>query len=77
MLPFKNPRRPTTRQINFYRNEAAVSKATPAVVQELVCAIAFKTVGGAAGKRTVLFTLSDSAGESGLSGEAIKTVNVA
>jgi hypothetical protein len=47
------------------------------VVQELVCAIAFKTVGGAAGKRTVLFTLSDSAGESGLSGEAIKTVNVA
>lgn len=50
------------------------TKATPFVVQQLVQAITFKTVGGAAGKRTVLFTISD--GDGGLSQEAVKTVNV-
>lgn len=54
--------------ITFNRN------ATPTVVQQLVRAITFKTVGGAAGKRTVLFNVSD--GDGGVSNEATKTVNV-
>ena len=37
-------------------------------------AITFRTVGGAAGLRQVIFTVGDGAG--GVSGEAIKTVNV-
>lgn len=49
-------------------------KATPAIVQNLVRAIAFKTVGGSAGTRKILFTVSD--GDGGLSAEATKTVNV-
>lgn len=48
--------------------------ATPAVVQLLVRAINFKTVGGAAGTRTVLFSLTD--GDGGSSVDRIKTVNV-
>lgn len=50
------------------------TNVTPAVAQQLVRAITFKTVGGAAGKRTVLFTVSD--GDGGVSGEAVKTVEV-
>jgi CSLREA domain-containing protein len=48
--------------------------ATPAVVQQLVRAITFKTVGGSAGIRKVVFTVSD--GDGGLSDEATKFVNV-
>lgn len=47
---------------------------TPAIAQQLVRAITFKTVGGAAGQRKVVFTVSD--GDGGLSAEARKTVNV-
>lgn len=50
------------------------SNATPSIAQQLARAIAFKTVGGAAGQRTILFTVSD--GDGGLSDEALKTVNV-
>jgi hypothetical protein len=50
------------------------ANATPAVVQQLVRAITFKTVGGAAGQRKVVFTVSD--GDGGLSAEATKLVNV-
>jgi ELWxxDGT repeat protein len=61
----------------FGTNELIItfnSKATPAVVQQLLRVITFKTVGGAAGQRKVLFTVSD--GDGGLSAEASKTVNV-
>jgi predicted outer membrane repeat protein len=47
---------------------------TPAIAQQLVRAITFKTVGGAAGLRKVVFTVSD--GDSGTSAEATKSVNV-
>ena len=50
------------------------SAATPAVVQQLVRAITFKTVGGGAGQRNVVFTVSD--GDGGLSDEVSKIVNV-
>lgn len=50
------------------------SNATQAIVQQLVRAISFKTVGGTAGKRTVLFTVADGSG--GFSDAAVKTVNV-
>lgn len=50
------------------------SSAKPLVVQNLVRAIAFKTVGGSAGKRTINFTVSD--GDGGTSNVATKTVNV-
>jgi hypothetical protein len=50
------------------------TKATPSIVQQLVRAITFKTVLGAAGTRTVLFSVSD--GDGGLSAEVTKTVNV-
>lgn len=49
-------------------------RATPAIAQQLVRAIAFKTVNGSTGQRTVLFTVSD--GNGGLSNEAMKKVNV-
>jgi hypothetical protein len=48
--------------------------ATKAIVQQLVRAITFKTVNGAAGSRHVIFTVSD--GDGGLSDEVTKTVNV-
>ena len=48
--------------------------ATKAIVQQLVRAITFKTVGGLAGQRRVVFTVSD--GDGGLSAEVTKTVNV-
>ena len=48
--------------------------ATKAIVQQLVRAITFKTVNGAAGSRNVIFTVSD--GDGGLSTEVSKTVNV-
>jgi hypothetical protein len=47
---------------------------TQATVQQLVRAITFKTVGGAAGQRKVVFTVSD--GDVGLSAEVTKAVNV-
>jgi hypothetical protein len=50
------------------------TNATKSVIQQLVRAITFKTVGGAAGQRKVVFTVSD--GDGGLSAEATKTVNV-
>jgi predicted outer membrane repeat protein len=50
------------------------SAATRGVVQQLVRAITFKTGGGSAGLRKVVFTVSD--GDGGLSDEAIKMVNV-
>jgi ELWxxDGT repeat protein len=50
------------------------TNAPPAVVQQLVRAITFKTVGGAAGQRKVVFTVND--GDGGLSSEMVKTVNV-
>ena len=61
----------------FGTNELVITfnwKATPAVVQQLVRAITFRTVGGSTDKRTVLFKISD--GDGGLSDEAVKTVNV-
>jgi hypothetical protein len=61
----------------FGTNELVITfntNATKAVVQQLVRAITFKTVGGAAGQRKVVFTVSD--GDGGLSAEATKTVNV-
>jgi hypothetical protein len=61
----------------FGTNELVVTfnaNTKPSVVQQLVRAITFKTVGGAAGQRKVVFTVSD--GDGGLSGEAVKTVNV-
>jgi hypothetical protein len=48
--------------------------ATKAIVQQLVRAITFKTVGGAAGPHQVLFSVSD--GDGGLSAEVTKLVNV-
>jgi hypothetical protein len=50
------------------------NKATVAIVQSLVRAITFKTVGGLPGARKVVFTVSD--GDGGISAEAFKTVNV-
>lgn len=61
----------------FGTNELIITfntNATPARVQELVRAITFKTVGGAAGQRKVIFTVSD--GDGGLSEEAVKRVDV-
>jgi hypothetical protein len=61
----------------FGTNELIITfntSATPARVQALVRAITFKTVGGAAGQRKVIFTVSD--GDGGVSQEAVKTVNV-
>lgn len=61
----------------FGTNELVITfnaNATKAVVQQLVRAITFKTVGGAAGLRKVVFTVSD--GDGGLSAEATKTVDV-
>jgi hypothetical protein len=48
--------------------------ATPAIVQQLVRAIAFKTVGGTAGTRRLQFSIGD--GDGGQSDVAEKTVNV-
>jgi hypothetical protein len=48
--------------------------ASPSVVQQLVRAITFQTVGGSAGTRKIVFSVSD--GNGGLSDEATKTVNV-
>lgn len=50
------------------------AKATPAIVQELVRGIKFKTVNGVLGTRTVLFSVFD--GDRGVSAEARKTVMV-
>jgi hypothetical protein len=50
------------------------TKVTPSIAQQLVRAITFQTVGGSAGQRTILFSLSD--GDGGLSAEANRTVNV-
>jgi hypothetical protein len=50
------------------------SAATPSVVQQLVRSITFKTVGGAAGQRSVIFTVSD--GDGGVSADQTKIVNV-
>jgi uncharacterized delta-60 repeat protein len=50
------------------------ASATKLVVRDLVRAITFKTVGGAAGQRQIRFTVSD--GDGGLSAEVSKTVNV-
>jgi ELWxxDGT repeat protein len=50
------------------------ANATPAMVQQLVRAITFRTVGGAAGQRSVNFTVSD--GDGGVSAQASKLVNV-
>lgn len=50
------------------------SAATPSIVQKLVRAITFKTVGGSPGQRSVLFSVSD--GEGGYSDELAKIVNV-
>jgi hypothetical protein len=61
----------------FGTNELVVAlhtSASKAVVQQLVRAITFKTVGGSVGQRKVVFTVSD--GDGGLSTEATKTVNV-
>jgi hypothetical protein len=61
----------------FGTNELVITfnaSATKAIVQQLVRAINFKTVGGAAGQRKVVFTVSD--GDGGLSAEATKLVNV-
>ena len=46
-------------------------QATPAIVQQLVRAITFKTVGGAPGLRKVSFAVSD--GDRGLSNETAMT----
>lgn len=61
----------------FGTNELVITfnaNVTPAVAQQLARAITFKTVGGAAGQRKVVFTVSD--GDGGLSSEMVKTVNV-
>lgn len=61
----------------FGTNELVIrfnSNATPSVAQQLLRAITFRTVGGSAARRTVLFTLSD--GDGGTSAEAVKLVNV-
>ena len=61
----------------FGTNELIITfnaSVTPAVAQQLVRAITFKTVGGAAGVRKVVFTVSD--GDGGVSAEATKSVNV-
>jgi hypothetical protein len=51
------------------------SKATKAIVQQLVRSVAFRTIGAQAGaNRTILFTVSDGAG--GTSGQQVKTVLV-
>lgn len=48
--------------------------ATKAIAQQLVRAITFKTSGGTAGLRKVIFTVSD--GDNGLSTEVSKSINV-
>jgi hypothetical protein len=61
----------------FGANELVVklnANATAAVAQQLVRAIAFKTVGGAAGARKAVFTLSD--GDGGTSAAATRTISV-
>ena len=61
----------------FGTNELIVtfnSAATKNIVQQLVRSITFKTVGGSAGLRNVVFTVSD--GDGGLSAEVSKLVNV-
>jgi hypothetical protein len=50
------------------------ANANNLVVRDLIRAITFKTVGGAAGQRQIRFTVSD--GDGGLSAEVSKTVNV-
>lgn len=50
------------------------SSATKAIVQDLVRAITFRTLGGSAGTRSIKFSVSD--GKGGVSAEATKTVNV-
>jgi hypothetical protein len=50
------------------------SAATPSVAQQLVRAVTFKTVGGSAGRRSVLFSVSD--GDGGSSDELAKIVDV-
>ena len=50
------------------------SDLMPPEDQQLLRAITFKTVGGAAGTRSVLFSVSD--GDGGASAEVSKTVNV-
>jgi hypothetical protein len=50
------------------------AKATPAIVQELIRGIKFKTVNGLLGTRTLLFSVFD--GDGGVSTEARKTVLV-
>jgi ELWxxDGT repeat protein len=61
----------------FGTNELVITfnaNATKSVVQQLVRAITFKTIGGSAGVRSVVFTVSD--GDGGLSAEASKLINV-
>jgi hypothetical protein len=50
------------------------TNATPAIVQALVRSLTFKTINGAAGTRTLNFTVSD--GDGGVSNPATKTINV-
>jgi hypothetical protein len=49
------------------------AKATPAIVQQLLRSMTFKTTGGAAGQRTLLFTLTD--GDDGTATDT-KIINV-
>jgi len=48
--------------------------ATPIRVQQLVRAITFRTVGGSAGDRKIVFNIKD--GDGGLSADAAKIVTV-
>jgi hypothetical protein len=54
--------------------EITTANVTPFMTQQLVRAITFKTVGGSAGPRQVVFSVKD--GDGGLSANAVKTVNV-
>jgi hypothetical protein len=50
------------------------TNATKSIAQQLTRAITFKTVGGAAGARSVRFTISD--GDGGTSAAVTKIINV-
>jgi hypothetical protein len=50
------------------------ASVTPSVAQQLIRSITFRSVGGSAGKRIVLFSLTD--GDGGPSADATRTVNV-
>jgi hypothetical protein len=50
------------------------ASVTKLVARDVIRSITFKTVGGAAGQRTVLFTVSD--GDGGVSAGQSKLVNV-